>query len=82
MTEDFRTALQQASGYIRALHRLASHSGSVSPTDSPSSSSLPSAPTDADIDRMRVEAMNQLTSVLQRNLRVRYEINIPDVVQA
>lgn len=31
---------------------------------------------------MRVDAMNQLTSVLQRNLRVRYEINIPDVVQA
>ena len=26
--------------------------------------------------------MNQLTHVLQRNLRVRYEINIPDVVQA
>ncbi|EKM51823.1 uncharacterized protein PHACADRAFT_199326 [Phanerochaete carnosa HHB-10118-sp] len=79
--EDFRTALQQASSYIRTLHKLSSQSGTRSPPDSPSSSN-PTAPTDSEISRMRIEAMNQLTNVLQRNLRVRYEMNIPDVVQA
>lgn len=80
--DDFRTTLQQASSHIRTLHKLVAHHSAFSPPTSPSSSSAPSTLPEADISRMRVDAMNQLTNVLQRNLRVRYEVNIPDVVQA
>ncbi|THG99686.1 hypothetical protein EW026_g2711 [Hermanssonia centrifuga] len=79
--EDFKSALHQASKYIRTLHKLASP-GSMSPPNSPSSSSTPDVPTDTELDRLRTAAMSQLIGILQRSLRVRYEMNIPDVLQA
>ena len=80
--EDFRSALHQASSCIKALHKFASSSSSVSPPHSPSSSTALNLSSDVDIDRARTDVMTQLTAVLKRNLRVRYEMNISDVVQA
>ncbi|KAI0346017.1 hypothetical protein BDW22DRAFT_1353679 [Trametopsis cervina] len=79
--EDFRTALQEAMAHLRALRKL-SGPNALSPPTSPSSSDLSTAPNDAELHRLRVETMNHLINVLQRNLRVRYELNIPDVIQA
>ncbi|KAI0697900.1 Rapamycin-insensitive companion of mTOR, N-term-domain-containing protein [Cytidiella melzeri] len=79
--EDFRTALQEAMGYLRTLHKL-SGPYPLSPPTSPSSSNMSSAQNDTELNRLRVENMNKLIGVLQRNLRVRYDLNIPDVVQA
>ncbi|KAH8104684.1 Rapamycin-insensitive companion of mTOR, N-term-domain-containing protein [Cristinia sonorae] len=78
--DDFRSALQQASTHLKALNSL-NRNGSPS-TTLPVSSSSTSALTDAELSRARVEAMTQLTGVLQRNLRVRYEVSLADVVQA
>lgn len=36
----------------------------------------------ADLERARVEAMTRLVTVLQRNLRVRYELDVEEVVKA
>ncbi|KAJ3553483.1 hypothetical protein NM688_g3590 [Phlebia brevispora] len=79
--EDFRTALHQATSYVKGLHKLTAPS-SASPPHSPSSSTALSISVDGDFNRPRIEIMNQLIGVLKRNLRVRYEMNIPDVVQA
>ncbi|KAF8139513.1 Rapamycin-insensitive companion of mTOR, N-term-domain-containing protein [Mycena galopus ATCC 62051] len=77
--EDFRTALSNASSHLKSLSALAR--GNVnSPTAG--SSSTPSAATTADVDRQRVEIMTQLVSILQRNLRVRYELNVNEIMHA
>ncbi|KAI0087847.1 Rapamycin-insensitive companion of mTOR, N-term-domain-containing protein [Irpex rosettiformis] len=78
--EDFRTALQEAMGYLRALHKLAGPNP-LSPPTSPSSSNL-AVPNESELNKLRVETMNSLIKVLQRNLRVRYDLSVPDVVQA
>lgn len=81
LAEDFRTALQEAMGYLRSLHKLSGPTP-LSPSTSPSTSNITSATNDHELDRLRVDTMNHLIGVLQRNLRVRYDLNIPDVVQA
>ena len=78
--EDFRTALQEAMGYLRILHKLAGPNP-LSPPTSPSSSNL-AVPNEGEVNKARVETMNLLINVLRRNLRVRYDLSIPDVVQA
>ncbi|KAJ4482113.1 Rapamycin-insensitive companion of mTOR, N-term-domain-containing protein [Lentinula aciculospora] len=42
--------------------------------------SLKSEPSD-NLDRQLIEVMSKLVSILQRNLRVRYELTVPEVVQ-
>ncbi len=79
-SEDFRTALQEAMGYLRTLHKLAGPNP-LSPPTSPSSSNL-TIPSETELNKTRVDTMNRLINVLQRNLRVRYDLNVPDVVQA
>ncbi|VDC00682.1 unnamed protein product [Peniophora sp. CBMAI 1063] len=80
--DGFRTALQQASSYIRVLASAGSRAP-TSPSASPtaSSSSIPDATTDAEANRIRADAMTQLIVVLQRNLRVRYELDVAQVVK-
>lgn len=78
--EDFRTALQEAMGYLRALRKL-SGQNPLSPPTSPSSSNMSSIPNENELNRLRIDNMNHLIGILQRNLRVRYELNLPDVVQ-
>ncbi|KAI0073477.1 hypothetical protein K474DRAFT_1666532 [Panus rudis PR-1116 ss-1] len=80
--DDFRTSMQQATAYIKTLNSL-NRPGTLSPaTIASSSSTSPSASQHADVSRTRIDTMNQLTGVLQRNLRVRYDINVSEVVQA
>ncbi|KAJ7095819.1 Rapamycin-insensitive companion of mTOR, N-term-domain-containing protein [Mycena belliarum] len=80
--EDFRTVLSNASACIKSLAAL-SRGAVTSPNSNVagSSSTLPSA-TVNDPDRQRIEVMTKLVSILQRNLRIRYELNLPDVMQA
>ncbi|CCL99718.1 uncharacterized protein FIBRA_01740 [Fibroporia radiculosa] len=84
--DDFRSAMQQASSCLRKLVSLSRspHSGiSTSPSTSPSSStSAPENATDADLSRARIDTMSQLIDILQRNMRVRYELDVGEVVQA
>lgn len=80
--DDSRTVLQQASAYIRALSSIGRPH--ASPSTSPSTSSIPASPPGHDNDgtRLRIEAMTRLITILQRNLRVRYELDVAQVVQA
>ncbi|KAJ6537472.1 Rapamycin-insensitive companion of mTOR, N-term-domain-containing protein [Mycena sp. CBHHK59/15] len=45
-------------------------------------SSAPPSINTADTDRQRIDIMTKLVSILQRNLRVRYELNLAEVMQA
>ncbi|KAJ7935708.1 Rapamycin-insensitive companion of mTOR, N-term-domain-containing protein, partial [Mycena leptocephala] len=80
--EDFRTALSNASACIKSLATLA-RGNVVSPVSSiGGSSSAPLPVNAADVDRQRVEIMTKLVSILQRNVRVPYELNLAEVMQA
>jgi rapamycin-insensitive companion of mTOR len=68
-------------GYLRTLHKL-SGPNPLSPPTSPSSSNVSSGPTDDELNRRRVDSMDRLIGLLRRHVRVRYDLNIPDVVQA
>ncbi|KAI0259840.1 Rapamycin-insensitive companion of mTOR, middle domain-containing protein [Gloeopeniophorella convolvens] len=80
--DDFRSILQQARGYIRTLASL-SRSG-TSPSASPSSSTTPQTASlhEPETIRARVDAMNKLIAVLQKNLRVPYELDVAQVALA
>lgn len=88
--EDFRSAMQQANTCMRTLlssYHAASAAqppAGASPSTSPSSSAMPNitSANNADLERARVEAMARLVTVLQRNLRVRYELDVEEVVKA
>ncbi|OCH89904.1 hypothetical protein OBBRIDRAFT_793801 [Obba rivulosa] len=88
--DDFRTSMHQAHSALRTLTSLARPSAPsqpttpASPSTSPSSSTPPIAGSlsDAARTRARLEAMGNLIGVLQRSLRVRYELDIVEVVQA
>ncbi|GLB38352.1 putative rapamycin-insensitive companion of mTOR, domain 5 [Lyophyllum shimeji] len=73
--EDFRTALQNASTHLSSLVAFASsHPGPV-----PSSAATPDS---VETDRQVIETMSKLTDILRRNLRVRYELKIAEVLNA
>ena len=77
----------RATSFLRSFHNIfvSNHSNSVpSPSTSPSTSTLPNLATasDAEINRARIETMNKLIGILQRNLRVRYELDVAEVVHA
>jgi hypothetical protein len=81
--EDFKTALHQANMYLNNL--LSSGRQPQSPTTSVASSSSRQNPLqaeDPELDRTRITYMTKLTAILQRNLRVRYEMNTSEVVRA
>ncbi|EJF61068.1 hypothetical protein DICSQDRAFT_147513 [Dichomitus squalens LYAD-421 SS1] len=89
--DDFHSAMHQANSAIRALlhlhrqHSYGTQNSSIpSPSTSPSTSTLPNpaTATDTELNRARVEAMNRLVGILQRNLRVRYELEVGEVVRA
>ena len=69
---------------IKTLIAYARQPTLTSPLTPPSasSSSVASVPTnDADLDKARIESMNRLIGVMQRNLRVRYEVDVNDIVR-
>ncbi|KAI6122475.1 Rapamycin-insensitive companion of mTOR, middle domain-containing protein [Pisolithus croceorrhizus] len=76
--DDFRTALSQANSYLKSLTLIPSSAPSPS---SPSSTSSASH-TSSEQDRIRIDIMNKLVALFQRNLRVRYEITTAALVQA
>lgn len=79
LSDDFRTALIQANAYLKSL-AATSRPGSSTPVMT-SLSTSPS-PTNSELDKVRIDIMNKLVNVLQRNLRVRYELSVSDLVQA
>lgn len=83
--DDFRTALHHASNHIKSLSALG-RSVPTSPPPSATSSSSNSSQlqplSSAEVDRQRIDTMSKLTKILQRNLRVRYELNAEELIQA
>ncbi|KAJ3479559.1 hypothetical protein NLI96_g8977 [Meripilus lineatus] len=79
--DDSRTALQlaQAESYITIL-RSVGRSVATSPTHGSSSAST--APSETENCKSRIETMNQLIGILKRNMRVRYDLGIPKVIEA
>ncbi|KAF9242546.1 Rapamycin-insensitive companion of mTOR, N-term-domain-containing protein [Melanogaster broomeanus] len=78
--DDFRTALTQANSWIKSLASLPRSSEST--LAAVSSSNNATSPANLDQDRARIDIMNKFVSLLQRNLRVRYEISVSELVQA
>ncbi len=80
--DDFRTNLQLARGHLRTLMSLSRTV--TSPPTSPGSSTTPQATSlhDPEMTRTRTDAMNKLIGLLQRNLRVQYELDVVQVVHA
>jgi len=80
--DDHRAILRQASSLIATL--ASASKSTISPSTSPSTSTYPLGDTtsDAELNRMRADAMGKLITLLQRNLRVRYELDIEQVVKA
>jgi rapamycin-insensitive companion of mTOR len=80
--DDFRTILQQARGHVKALLSLSR--AATSPSASPVAATPPQAIAnhDPETTRARIEAMTQLIGLLQRNLRVQYELEVVQVARA
>lgn len=96
LSDDFKTALTQANSLVQLLitYRTRYH-GHLQPSpvtyaafsggeSSPASSSKSSPPilNDVDMDRSRTGIITALISILQRNVRVRYELDGVEVVRA
>ena len=78
--DDFRTALQNANNCVSNLVSLARPSSPpIIVGASTSTSSVNGIP---DADRPWVDTMTRLANILQKHVRVRYESNITDIVQA
>ena len=78
LPDDYRTAKQQAMNLLRTL--LSYTRNTVSPTLASSSAGPAPPATEADLEKARVETMNRLITVLQRNVRVRFEMNMEELV--
>ena len=80
--DDFRSSLQLARGHVRTLISLSRTV--TSPPTSPGASATPQSTSlhDPETTRTRVDAMNRLIGLLQRNLRVQYELDVVQVVHA
>ena len=80
--DDFRTVLQLARGHLRTLISLSRPV--TSPPTSPGSSTTPQVTSlhDPETIRTRIDAMTKLVGLLQRNLRVQYELDVVQVVHA
>lgn len=90
-SDDFRTAMHQANSAIKALVLLSRQhsydhpaSSAGSPSTSPSISTLPNPATASEVElsRARIENMAKLIGLLQRNVRVKYELDVGEVVHA
>ena len=77
VSDDFRTARQNAFEYLNKLESLCRQT----PPTQASSSSTGASQTAlvAEMDRHLIDALSKLTDILRRNLRVRYELNILDI---
>jgi rapamycin-insensitive companion of mTOR len=81
--DSIQTALQNASVLVRSLLSLGRSSSSPVLNTHPSSSNVALPPHhDAQSDRSRTEYMNRLAGAIQRNIRVRYELDPSEVIHA
>ncbi|TDL23281.1 hypothetical protein BD410DRAFT_858667 [Rickenella mellea] len=81
--DDFRNAKQQASALIKTLSAYARQN--LTPTSassaSSSSSTSPLPTTEQELDRARTETMARLIVILQKNMRVAYEVDVSELIQ-
>src|SRR6266576_1210095 len=77
VNDDFRTARHNAFEHLKKLESL----GRQVPPTQTSSSSAAAAQNALEVDRQLTDALNKVTDILRRNLRVRYELSIPDIVK-
>ncbi|SRR6266545_7629288 len=79
--EDFRNALQTANSCIKDL---AESSKTEMAQTTPSTSKAPSfqSATAVELNSKRIELMKKLINVLRRHVRVKYELNFNDIMQA
>ncbi|RDB17886.1 Target of rapamycin complex 2 subunit ste20 [Hypsizygus marmoreus] len=80
--DDFRTALHNATTHLSALAALARSAGKSFHLTSPAPSSSSATSTSGETDRQVIEVMSKLIDILRRNLRVRYELKVTDVLNA
>lgn len=95
--DDFRTALNQARNMVqRLVSYRARYQGHLQPSPlvytgyspaetSPTTATSVTSPllmNERDMDRSRTGVMSGLVTVLQRNMRVRYELDIVEVVRS
>jgi rapamycin-insensitive companion of mTOR len=86
--DDYKTALSHATSYVRTLATMPRTFGTRSPPPTGVSSPLLSASSvltpgfDGDIDRARADLIHSLVSVMQRNIRIRYEMDIVELIKA
>jgi len=86
--DDYKTALTHATSYVRTLASMPRTLGPRSPPPTGISSPLTSASSmltpsfDGDIDRARADLIHSLVSVMQRNIRIRYEMDIVELIKA
>jgi rapamycin-insensitive companion of mTOR len=80
--DDFRTILLQARGHVKTLISLSRTV--ASPSASPGTSTASQATTlhDPETTRTRIDVMTKLIGLLQRNLRVQYELDVVQVAHA
>jgi rapamycin-insensitive companion of mTOR len=79
--DEFRSILQQASSLIMVL-ATAGRTPASPPASPGSSSPLADPISDAEVNRVRAEAMTKLLGMLQRNLSIRLELDVAQVVKA
>ncbi|KAF8578071.1 hypothetical protein K439DRAFT_1395907 [Ramaria rubella] len=87
--DDFRTAMTLATVQIARLMTQSRVSPVASPSSprlvpqiSPSFQQSPIPIDEKDTDKSRIEAMETLVSVLKRNTRVRYELDVVELIKA
>ena len=87
-TDDYKTALSHATSYVRTLASMPRTFGPRSPPSTGVSSPLTSSSSgltlgfDGDVDRARADLIHSLVSVLQRNIRIRYDMDIVELIKA
>jgi rapamycin-insensitive companion of mTOR len=79
--DTIQTALQNASVLVKSLLNIG-RPGSSPVFNTASSSASTSSAHDQQTDRTRIDYMNRLTNAIQRNIRVRYELDASEVVRS
>lgn len=80
--DDFRTALQNATNYLRELDVMAHPHPDSSLNDASTSNGDTQTSSATDSDRRRVELLAKLINIMLRHLRVRYELRLSDLLRA
>ena len=81
--EEFKSAKQHVLTHMKRLATYARHQPSAGNLSQASTSeSVPLPSTDEELEKARMEIMSHLVAILQKTPRVRFEINMEEVVEA